>query len=159
MISSRRYIPPDFERFELRKRDRWHGEKSGYQYMIESASVQLTLMTEKLEVAGLVGLSRLWDGVAQAWLFTSEIARGHGLSYTKECRRLLEYHANRLDFFRVHIVVDTSIEENIRWAKLVGFEYECTMKNAAPDGSDMDIMVYWPKGGRYGRRRSISTAA
>lgn len=160
MIISRQYIEPDLDRFTLRDRDNMHSDIDGYRHLAAISSVCQTLQVQgSLEVAGIVGLNKLWDGVAQVWLLTSDVARGHGVSYTKECKRLMDFHSSRLGIHRVHIVVDAGIQENLRWAKVLGFEYESTMRHAAPDGGDMLVMVYWPKGGRYGRRGTIRTAA
>jgi len=160
MIISRHYMDSDMLRFEVRKRDQLHEDVSGYLKLAGISTVTYTLMKkENLEVVGIVGLNVLWKGVAQVWLLTSDAARGCGVSYTKECIRLMDQEALRLSIRRIHIVVDAGIKENARWAKVLGFKYESSMKKAAPNGNDMNIYVYWPKGVNYGWRRTVSTAA
>lgn len=92
----------------------------------------------------VVGANKIWEGCWQVWSTVSEAIRGHGLFFTKSCKQILAKDAVKHNVHRYHIVVDRRIQENIRWAILLGFRYESTFYKASPDKTDMLIFTMFP---------------
>lgn len=87
------------------------------------------------------GVLNLWEGRMQAWALVSREAGPHFATIHKAVRRFLDM----CDARRIETAVDTQFEAGHRWARLLGFERECTMKAYAPDGRDCDLYarVQW----------------
>jgi hypothetical protein len=147
MIEKKIYIDADLVGFEMRPRDILQpDEKSIKALAAISTRVYSFRRSEDKKVIAIAGMNLLWTGVAQIWALTSDDLRGSGIAFIKEAKRLIDQAA--IDFLvrRYHVIINSGIEENARFARLFGFEKEFTMRHAAPDGTDIDGFVYWPKG-------------
>ena len=98
------------------------------------------------EPAAVVGASCLWEGVWQVWAMVTNEIRGHGLYFTKTCQLILDKSAKYYDVKRYNIIVDSTDKEHIRWAKLLGFQYEYTMVRASVYDTDVLGYVKFMKG-------------
>lgn len=72
---------------------------------------------------------------AIAWAVVSKDAGTHFVQLTKAIKRFLELTGYK----RIETAVSTDFEQGHRWAKLLGFEREGTMKSYAPNGDDYDL--------------------
>lgn len=86
-------------------------------------------------VFACAGLFPLWDGRACAWALIAAEAGQHFVAIHKAVRRALTLHA----FRRVETVVRTDFAAGHRWARMLGFQREATMRGYAPDGHDYDL--------------------
>ena len=89
----------------------------------------------------ILGIRKLWPGVAAIWSIISNQIRGHGLELTRASIAILNDYAKAQEIRRYEAAVKSDIEENGKWLTLLGFKYECTHNQAALDGSDLDIYV------------------
>lgn len=87
------------------------------------------------EVFATAGLLPQWEGRAVAWALVSEAAGRRMVELHRAVLRCFEMHP----FRRVETTVATHFEEGHRWARLLGFEREGTMRGYAPNGTDCDL--------------------
>jgi predicted dehydrogenase len=67
------------------------------------------------------------------WAFLSKFAGNKLLRITKEVMRNIMTYSN----VRLETVVSTDFDNGHKWVKMLGFEYEGTMKSYTQDGKDM----------------------
>ena len=84
----------------------------------------------------IVGVVVVHPGRAQVWTMLAQNAGQHMLGLTRAIKKLLKGFA---DYDRVEATVRTDFAPGHRWARLVGFERECTMRCFGPDGQDYDL--------------------
>lgn len=87
------------------------------------------------EVLASMGLIPQWDGRAVAWALVSLEARKNLLGITRAIMRSLDLFPYR----RVETPVATNFVEGHRWAHLLGFKNEGTMRCYTPQGEDCDL--------------------
>ena len=83
----------------------------------------------------MAGVSIYWKGRAYAWAIVSKLAGSHMKLITKEVRKFLA----QSDIKRIETAVDCRFDAGHRWAKLLGFTYEGTMRSWGPQGDDFDL--------------------
>ena len=136
----RPYRPGDIEHMLHRTRDDFGNESlHGTRFLCEQGNTYVGEV-DGVPVA-LWGTQIIWKGVVHVWTLITDDARGHGLSLTKTIKRMLDEFCIANNIVRCESVVKSDIEENIRWLKTLGFEYEATQKHASPQGGDLDIFV------------------
>ena len=87
------------------------------------------------EIIAALGILPQWTNRAIAWGLIGEKAPQHFLSLHKAVSRFLKLSEYR----RIETSVASNFAEGHRWAQMLGFENEGTMKAFAPDGSDCDL--------------------
>lgn len=154
-IAVRRFRETDIFDIQGRQQDILTPRQAESIAIAGSGGVTYTILVNE-EPAAIVGCHILWEGAAQIWSISSDLIRGYGLTYYKICDELLQQVAVKYNIRRYHGIVHQGLSENIRWAISLGFEYEFTMREAAPDGVNVIGYVRWEeKNGR--RRRNTST--
>lgn len=88
-------------------------------------------------VLAMFGVAPYWDGLAEGWLMVDT----HGIhkrkmQLTKGTRRFFNNIGPALGLRRIQIMVSVAHKEAVAWSRLLGFEYEATLKKYGPDGSD-----------------------
>lgn len=86
-------------------------------------------------VFACAGLIPQWNGRAVAWALIASEAGQHLVGIHKAVRRALDLHP----FRRVETAVRTDFDAGHRWARMLGFDREATMRGYAPDGYDYDL--------------------
>lgn len=87
------------------------------------------------DVLCCAGLLQMWPGRSVGWAMVSH----------KAGRKFMEIHRNVAAAIRmcpdrrVEIAVDSEFPEGKRWAKMLGLEYEGTMRGYGIDGRDHDL--------------------
>ena len=136
----RPFRPGDYEHIKHRPKD------SFGDYAIASARLmcetQPTLVAEHDGIpVAIWGSVKLWRHVAYVWTIISDDARGHGVELTKNIRITLGEYCKAHKIIRCESYIKPEMIENVRWAKLLGFTYECTHHFASPTGGNIDIYV------------------
>lgn len=134
----RPYRVGDYEHLTHRPRDTY-GEYAGRntKLMCEQGNT-LVVEHDGIPVA-IIGIHKLWTGVAHAWTVISDEARGNGIALTKMIATALDEYCAAHKIRRCEAMVKANVEENIRWLKLIGFNYECTHFNASPTGGNLHV--------------------
>lgn len=87
------------------------------------------------EIIAAAGLLPQWENRAVAWALIGENARRHFVRLTKSMVRYFDF----AEFNRLETAVKTDFAEGHRWARMMGFVREGTMRGYAPDGCDYDL--------------------
>ena len=89
-------------------------------------------------VVGCFGVVRIGDHRGIAWALLSEIGPEQFLKVHRVTRRWLDEDRTP----RIEVYVRTDHAAGHRWAKMLGFEWECgPMRRFDPDGNDYDVYV------------------
>jgi hypothetical protein len=97
---------------------------------VEAATGQAwTAVVDGLPVA-CSGLIELWKNRAQAWALLSADAGPYMLPITREIR----FRLASSSFRRIEMAVDVGFDAGIRWAHMLGYEHEATVRCYFPDG-------------------------
>ena len=92
-------------------------------------------MVKDGETIIMAGVSIFWKGRAFGWATVSRQAGPYMRRITAEVRKFLESS----DIKRIETAVDCRFDAGHRWADLLGFTYEGTMKAWGPQGNDFDM--------------------
>jgi RimJ/RimL family protein N-acetyltransferase len=84
--------------------------------------------------AGLVDLD---DGRALVWAFLAADCGRYLTAITREVRAYLD----EVPFRRIETLVRSDFKAGWRWAHLLGFQYEGTLRAFWPDGRDADLFA------------------
>jgi len=117
------------------------GDYLNYDASYQADSTTYTLINEANKVVAVMGLIILHEGVAGVWAVISDDARGHGIAVTRYARKLIKRWIHNYVLHRIQTVVRVDREEYKRWIRLIGFEYESTMRKVSPDKRDMECYV------------------
>lgn len=91
---------------------------------------------ETSEVLAIVGITRIWDGVYEAWTFLSKGIKTFPKTFHKSCLAILSSHRDGLDIKRYQAIVKVGFVEGQKWIYSLGFEIEGVMRNYGPEGAD-----------------------
>lgn len=81
------------------------------------------------------GLVEMWENRGLAWMVLSDIAKNYMLQLTRAIMRYLRVAKYR----RIETAVRSNFLEGHRWADLLGFKYEGTMRGYGISGDDYDL--------------------
>lgn len=87
------------------------------------------------EIIAALGIIPQWQNRAIAWGLIGKKARRHLLAVHRAVDRFLVMSEYR----RIETSVATNFAEGHRWARMLGFEREGTMRAYTPDGFDCDL--------------------
>lgn len=105
------------------------------QYAKHLASQESYTAVEDGYIYGCGGVIEMWEGRALLWSLLSENAGAKMMNIhrvTKDFIRGLLYH-------RIEMTVDSNFRNGKRWAEMLGFQYEGTMRGYTPDRRDCDL--------------------
>ena len=105
-----------------------------YGTALASAGPAYTVIIDDNVVACL-GIIPQWEGRAIAWGLIGSEAGKEFYAIHKAVKRFLDLQ----DYRRIETAVSSDFEQGHRWAKLLGFENEGTMRAYTPDGRDCDL--------------------
>lgn len=111
----------------------------------QSSVNSLTLLWEG-KVLAVVGFQSWWRGVAEFWSVSSHYINKCPKSYISFLNKLIEIQMKAFNLTRAQIGLSHNFQDRAKWANLLGFEYEATLKKYGPDGSDQDIYVRFSSG-------------
>jgi hypothetical protein len=90
----------------------------------------------------LGGITVAWDGVGVAWLSPSKEIKKNKFAFFRAATEALAKAIVDFDLHRVHCEVKTTDRVALKFALLLGFEREATMKKYGPDKSDYHLMTW-----------------
>lgn len=105
-----------------------------YKEVVRESDIAFTLEKNGV-ILGCGGIVRFWGSAGEAWTLLSRHAAANMLTVTKVVKRILA----DAPFDRVQMTTDVGFEEAERWARMLGFEYEGTMRKYGHDGRDMKL--------------------
>lgn len=129
----RYYEYGDMDNFKERE-----GDYFNFDPQHQATNDTYSLVNEKDEVVAVMGFILFHEGVGAVWAVISDDARGHGIAVTRYAKTLLKRWINDYGLFRVQALVRVDRPEYKRWIKLLGFDYESTMRKVTPDRRDME---------------------
>ena len=136
----RPYREGDIEHIIRRPHDDYGPESFEHTKQVCENNITYTFEHDSIPVA-IFGVQLVWTGVAHVWTVISDGARGHGIELTKLVLRLIDDYTEANDIRRLEALIKTDTPENIKWVKLLGFEYECTHFGASPEGGNLEMYV------------------
>lgn len=137
MIEVKEAVPQDLEKAQRDLAEAyWNDELVACCTAALSRGAAVTLSGPDGSVGCIVGLNRLWPGVASAWSITTRHLGAFPVAYTRAARRLLEAAMSEHGLHRVEITVHAGFPAGQRWARALGFEVESTLAKYGSDGSD-----------------------
>lgn len=87
------------------------------------------------EIIAALGIIPQWQNRAIAWGLIGAKANRHLLAVHRAVKRFL----NMTEYRRIETSVAVNFAEAHRWAQMLGFEREGTMRAFTPDGQDCDL--------------------
>lgn len=87
------------------------------------------------EVLCCAGLMQVWEGRSLGWALVSHKAGKHFMEIHRNVAAAIRMCPDR----RVEIAVDSEFPEGKRWAKMLGLEFEGTMRGYGIDGRSHDL--------------------
>lgn len=123
----RPYIKGDELQFECRDTITWVDDTFAWSVLLDG------------KIVAVWGVTEYFPGTAHLWSCVSDAVRGKGISFTRKARKMLSATLNQFGFHRVQAFVGADLDENCRWIRLLGLEYEATLHRAMPDGSDLKV--------------------
>lgn len=106
-----------------------------YVAALSTAGHAYALLGPSGEVLACAGIIPMWHGRAIAWALVGAAAGHRMVELHRAAMRAFDMHPVR----RLETTVAAGFEQGHRWARLLGFTRECTMRAYAPDGSDCDL--------------------
>lgn len=99
-------------------------------------------MIDDAMVLAIGGIVKRWTGMGEAIIFMSKNVFTESLKMRlRICLNIRSYFnflISELAFWRVQATVKSDFERARKFAKIMGFKYEFTMKRYGPDGQDYD---------------------
>jgi hypothetical protein len=113
-----------------------------YMDVVERAGTGFTLFVGDSVVASVVFLQLLWPSLAEVVMFISRsgIKKHRKLAF-KLCRDNLDRTQREHGWVRMQGKVFPSLDQDVRWAKHLGFTIESTRKAYGPDQEDIVEVV------------------
>jgi len=108
--------------------------KPGYAASLKKAGPAFSAMVDD-EIIASLGVIPQWTNRAVAWGLVGEKANRHLLAVHRAVTRFLDM----TEYRRIETSVATQFAEGHRWARMLGFVNEGTMRAFTPDGRDCDL--------------------
>jgi len=129
MLEVRPHMPTDIDLIESRECDIMTEPMS----ILGSYGWTFTIGGEPVAIVGCI---MVLPGVGNLWAIVSDGARGQGLFMTKMCKEIINDFFKEQGLHRAQCLIRPGVEENVKWIKALGFEYESTMKAITKDKAD-----------------------
>lgn len=130
------FVPAHLIGFELQEAQSWlqpHLNTSEYVNSLTAFGDAFTLIASG-NVAGCGGMINLSPTRGHLWALVDKNAGKSLLGATRLVREFLEKQSK----MRIEIAVKTSFQAGHRWAAMLGFEREGTLRKWGDDGNDYD---------------------
>lgn len=88
-------------------------------------------------IMACAGVQEVWPGRVVGWALVSRFAANHMVGLTRAVRQWIDAQ----DYRRFELTVPHGWEPGAKWARLLGFEHEATLRSFSPSGRDMDQFV------------------
>jgi len=99
--------------------------------------VTLSLMDiKKNRIVAVSGLNYTRPGVGELWQFPGVHAKKYGVQLVKAIKEIVPHLFTQFNLHRIHMTTEVHWKEGPKWAKLLGFELEGTLKDFGPNGDE-----------------------
>lgn len=110
--------------------------------VLERSAQGLTRYDLDGKMLAVTGYMPMWDGVADAVaLVDRELAAGHGKELAKAIRSRIDWLMQQDGLHRVQATSDPHDKASRVFLRAIGYHYESTMQQGAPDRSDLLVYV------------------
>jgi RimJ/RimL family protein N-acetyltransferase len=109
-------------------------ETEGYVESLISAGPAYACLADN-KVIAMAGVSMFWKGRGHAWATIADNGRPYLKAITKEVLNFLKFTS----ISRIETSVDCRFEAGHKWAQMLGFEKEGTMRSWGPNGENYDL--------------------
>ena len=92
------------------------------------------------KVIAIVGLRKMWDGVAELWSMTSDDIKEHPIYFHKSCINLIDAHIKTLGLHRLQCSVRSDYNTGMKWIESLGFHRDGIMSKYGPN--KLDYILY-----------------
>lgn len=82
---------------------------------------------------GLYGLDHKRNGVAEGWLYRSELVENNKFIFFKYAKKFCDYAVSKYNLHRLEIAVSKS---DAKWAQKLGFKFESVMEKWSEERED-----------------------
>jgi len=93
------------------------------------------------EIVVVFGLTIIWDGVAEGWIFPTRKMLTHKQAAVRVINFWIEGTCNALKIKRLHTTVDPTRQNAIRFAQALQFETEAFLRYYGPGATDHLMMA------------------
>lgn len=136
MIEVRQLRPEHFDDLDLKEVH--SGEESFIEAVkdsIDNPKFHGFTICWKYKPIAVVGGFHLWPGFAEILAFVSKDVSQCPIAFSKKCKTMLDNTMRMLGLNRMQMTIKDGHDLD-KWARLMGFEFECLMRKYGPDGSD-----------------------
>ena len=110
----------------------------GYSDSLKAASATGIACTAMLrgKIACCFGVNKLWPGVGEGWMLTTDHVATAPVSLTRGAYRYFNLIATDMVLRRLQLTVNVENDLAVRWADALQFTPEGLLKNYGPDGAN-----------------------
>lgn len=87
------------------------------------------------KVIAMAGVSMFWNGRGHGWATIADNGRPYLKAITKEVMNFLKFTS----ISRIETAVDCRFDAGHKWAQMLGFQKEGTMRSWGPNGENYDL--------------------
>ncbi len=110
----------------------------GYSDSLKAAAATGIACTAMLrgKIACCFGVNKLWPGVGEGWMLTTDHVATAPVSLTRGAYRYFNLIATDMVLRRLQLTVNVENDLAVRWADALQFTPEGLLKNYGPDGAN-----------------------
>lgn len=101
-----------------------------------------TMRVEDGRIIGISGFSYMWDGVYEAWIRVTDLAREYPIALVRASRKRVFEFATTHKVHRIQATTLNGSSRNKRFIKMLGFVGEAVLKRYGPMGDDFIMCRY-----------------
>lgn len=119
----------------------------GYSDSLKAASATGIACTAMLrgKIACCFGVNKLWPGVGEGWMLTTDHVATAPVSLTRGAYRYFNLIATDMVLRRLQLTVNVENDLAVRWADALQFTPEGLLKNYGPDGANYRMYARYYK--------------
>ena len=119
----------------------------GYTDSLKAASATGIACTAMLrgKIACCFGVNKLWPGVGEGWMLTTNQVATAPVSLTRGAYRYFNLIATDMVLRRLQLTVNVENDLAVRWADALQFTPEGLLKNYGPDGANYRMYARYYK--------------
>ena len=131
-------VPSDLDQLELKEIFEHKDALVCGKAVIRAGNPAFSIIAD-LKVIGVFGGTYLYPGVMEVFGLFSEEIKTHRFSFHKACLELVKGAFEKYNVHRLQIVVRADYREGQKWANVLGFLAEGTLRKFGPDKHDYII--------------------
>jgi L-amino acid N-acyltransferase YncA len=109
--------------------------------LTESADTYCYTVTNETDTPiAIIGLTLLWEGVADIWGVISDEVKKTPIAFHKQIMHSMNFYAEELKLRRLQVYVQAEFNDGCKWLRSLGFVTEGRLASFGPEGKDYYIM-------------------